>query len=160
MTSKEALVKYLHQCSFVPANKTSLKAVKHKQLTTCTGLTVVAVQNHLHNLSPATNKGHMKQKRKGIRSTTKIKDTHSQKENIKAAIENIEKKRGISPPKAFEIRNQMLCYWGLMNKRDGTIYADFTGKLLIISMDGMVGIFIVYDRTTNAILSAPVKNMK
>ena len=30
---------------------------------------------------------------------------------------------------------------------------------MIISMDGMVAIFVVYDLTTNAILATPVNNM-
>ena len=46
-----------------------------------------------------------------------------------------------------------------MNTKDGTIYVDFTGKFTIISMDGMVAIFIVYNWTMNAILATPVKNM-
>ena len=47
-----------------------------------------------------------------------------------------------------------------MNRKYGTIYVDFTGKLPIRSMDGMVAIFIIYDWTTKAIIENPVNNMK
>ena len=47
-----------------------------------------------------------------------------------------------------------------MNRKDATIYVDFTGKLPIWSMDCMVAIFIVYDWNMNAIIATPVKNMK
>ena len=55
--------------------------------------------------------------------------------------------------------NQIFCYNGRINTKDGTIYVDFTGKFSIRSMDGMIEIFIVYDWKTNVILETPVKNM-
>ena len=51
------------------------------------------------------------------------------------------------------------CYKGRINTKDRTIYVDFTVKLPIRFMDGMVEIFIIYDWTTNEILATPVKNM-
>ena len=55
--------------------------------------------------------------------------------------------------------NQIFCYNGRINKKDSTIYVDFTGRFPIRSMDGLVSIFIIYDWTTNAVLEKPVKNM-
>ena len=45
----------------------------------------------------------------------------------------------------------------MLNTKDWTVYVDFTGKLPIRSMDGMVALFIIYDWKTNAILATPVK---
>ena len=72
MTSKESLIRYLHQCLFSPTKKTLVKAIENNQLTTWPGLTSDAVRKHLPDSSPATDKGHMKRQRKGIRSTTNI----------------------------------------------------------------------------------------
>ena len=55
--------------------------------------------------------------------------------------------------------NQIFCYNGIINTKEGTVYVDFTGKFPIRSMYGMVAIFIIYDCTTNTILATPVKNM-
>ena len=48
----------------------------------------------------------------------------------------------------------------IINKKEGTIYADLTGKFPITSMNGMQAIFIMYDWTTNAILASPKKYAK
>ena len=47
-----------------------------------------------------------------------------------------------------------------MNKKDGTIYVDFTGKFPILSMDSIVTICIVYNWTTDEIIATHIKNMK
>ena len=99
MTSKAALIGYLHQCLFSPTKWTLVKAIENKQLTTWPGLTAAAVQNHLPKSSPATNKGHMKRQRKGIRSITKIPESKMHKERIKLALEKIDTERDINPPK-------------------------------------------------------------
>ena len=49
---------------------------------------------------------------------------------------------------------------GMINKKDGTIYADLTGNFPITSMNGMQAVFIIYDWTTNAILATPIKYAK
>ena len=49
---------------------------------------------------------------------------------------------------------------GIINKKEGTIYADLTGKFTITSMNGMQAIFIMYDWTTKAILATPIKDAK
>ena len=127
---------------------------------TWTGFTAVAVQKHLQELYPATYRGHMKRQRKGLRSTTTIPDIKSHKTKVNSALERIEIEQDIKPPQAVETQNKIFCYNRLTNRKYGTIYVDFTGKLPIGSMDGMVAIFIVYDWTTNAIIETPVKNMK
>ena len=158
MTSKELLIRYLHQCLFSPTKKTLVKAIENNQLTTWPGLTADAVRKHLPDLALATDKGHMKRHQKDLRSTTNIPPTQK-KERIKDALEKIELERDINPPQENEKNNQIFCYNGRINIKDGKFYVDFTGKFPIKSMDGMVAIFIVYDWTTNAILATPVKNM-
>ena len=66
----------------------------------------------------------------------------------------------MNPPKDKEKWNQLFMTMGIINKKEGTIYADLMGKFLITSMDGMQAIFIMYDWTTNAILATPMKNTK
>ena len=66
MSSKEGLIKYLHQCLFSPTKATLLKAIRNNQLTTWPGLTATAVEQHLPDSSPATDKGHMRRQRQGI----------------------------------------------------------------------------------------------
>ena len=68
MTSKASLVQYLHQAVFSPPNATLLKAVHNNQFVTWPGLTVKAVKKYLPDSSPATDKGHMKRQKQGIRS--------------------------------------------------------------------------------------------
>ena len=98
MTRKESLIRYLHQCLFSPTKKTLVKAIENNQLTTWPGLSSYAVRKHLPDSSPATDKGHMKRQRKGIRSTTKIPPTKTKKENIKYSLEKMELERDINLP--------------------------------------------------------------
>ena len=47
--------------------------------------------------------------------------------------------------------NQIFMTLGYVDKKEGTIYADFTGKFPIISIHGMTAMFIMYDWTYNTI---------
>ena len=47
-----------------------------------------------------------------------------------AALEQIETERDINPPQAVETQNHIVFYNGLMNRKDGTIYVNFTGNSL------------------------------
>ena len=49
---------------------------------------------------------------------------------------------------------------GSIDQKDGTIYADLTGRFPITSMDGKQAMFIMYDWTTNAILATTIKDAK
>ena len=64
------------------------------------------------------------------------------------------------PTTRLKKRNQLFMTMGIINKKEGTINADLTGKFPITSMDGMQAIFIMYDWTTNAILATPMKDAK
>jgi hypothetical protein len=65
-----ALVHYLHKALFSPTKSTLLQAVKNGHLMTWPGLTEEAIHKHL-KLTPATDMGHMNQRRQNIRSTSK-----------------------------------------------------------------------------------------
>ena len=56
--------------------------------------------------------------------------------------------------------NQIFMTLGYVDKNEGTIYADLTGKLPITSIHGMKEMFIMYDWTSNAILATPIKYAK
>jgi len=87
-----------------------MKAIKNNQLTTWPGLTAEAVDNYLPDHAQATYKGHMRRKRKGVRST-----------KVKEALETIEHNKGMNPPVKKEKMNQLFCYVGILYKKDGTI---------------------------------------
>ena len=151
MTSKRDLITYLHQCLFSPPKRTLLKAIHNNQLVTWPGLTTKAVSKYLDDDSPATDKGHMKRLRQGIRST-KVKDP-----NITYITELAALSADMNPPKTTEEFNHLFCYTGQVNNKDGTIYVDLTGNFPIRSLAGHTSIFVVYDWTTNAILVRAMK---
>jgi hypothetical protein len=65
-----ALVHYLHKAIFSPTKSAMLQAVKDGHITTWPGLTEDSINKHL-KLTPATDMGHMNQRRQNIRSTSK-----------------------------------------------------------------------------------------
>ena len=133
MTSKDSLVQYLHQAAFSPPKATLLKAVHNNQFVTWPGLTVKAVEKYLPDSSPATDKGHMKRQKQGIRST---------KEKIMTALNTIETTQDINPPMEKETQNQIFVYHAILEPKAGTIYVDYTGNFPIRSMEGKTAIFI------------------
>ena len=68
LSSKESLVKFLHQCLFSPPKKTLIKALENDQLPTWP-ITKEAVEKYLPDYSPATDKGSMRRKRQNMQST-------------------------------------------------------------------------------------------
>ena len=108
MTSKEELIRYLHQCLFCPPKSTLLKEIKNYQLSIWPGLTEESVQKYLPDSCPATDKGHTKRQKKGIRST---------KEKVKDTLEKIETARSMNPPEKRERMNQIFMTLGYVDKR-------------------------------------------
>jgi hypothetical protein len=70
LRSTGALVNYLHKAMFSPIKAAVLQAVKKSHLTTWPGLTEQAINKHL-KITPATEMGHMNQRRHDKRSTSK-----------------------------------------------------------------------------------------
>ena len=151
MTSKASLIQYLHQAAFCPPKATLLKALHNNQFVTWPSLTVKAVQKYLPESSPATDKGHMKRQKQGIRST---------KEKKMTALSTIETARDINLPMEKETKNQIFFCHAVLEPKSGTIYIDYTGNFPIRSMEGNTAIFILYYWSSNSILATPVKNLK
>ena len=66
MTSKEPLIKYIHQAAFSPPKQTLLKAISNKQFSTWTGFMAQAVPKYLPNSTTSTEKVHKKRRNQGI----------------------------------------------------------------------------------------------
>ena len=128
MTSNASLIQYLHQAAFSPPKATLLKALHNYQFAMWPGLTAKAIQKYLPDSSPATDKGHMKRQKKGIRST---------KKKIMMALETIETARDMNPPMEKETTNQIFVYHAVLEPKAGTIYFDYTGSFPIHSMEGV-----------------------
>ena len=93
----------------------------------------------------------MKRQKKVIRST---------KYKIKDALEKIETAWCMNQPEEKERMNQIFMKLGYVDKKEGTIYADLTGKFPITSIHGMTAMFKMYNRTSNTILATPIKEAK
>ena len=66
----------------------------------------------------------------------------------------------MKPPEEKDRMNQIFMTLGYVDKKEGTIYADLTGKFPITSIHGMKVMFIMYDWASNAILETPIKEAK
>ena len=66
----------------------------------------------------------------------------------------------MNPPEERERMKQIFMTLGYVDKKEGKIYADLTGKLPITSIHGITAMFVMYDWTTNAILETPLKEAK
>ena len=66
----------------------------------------------------------------------------------------------MNPPEEKERMNQIFMTLGYVDKKEGTIYAELTGKSPIASIHGMTAMFIMYNWTSNAILATPIKEVK
>ena len=119
ITSKAALIKYLHQAAFSPPKQTLLKAINNKQFSTWPGLTPRAVQKYLPDSAPAIDKGHIKRQKQGIRST---------REKIKTVFDILETNRYLRPPITIDKENHLFAYHATLNPKNGTVYVDFTQK--------------------------------
>ena len=93
----------------------------------------------------------MKQQQKGVRST---------KQRIETSLDMIETQQCMNPPIEKKKLNQLFMTMCIIDKKDGTMYANLTGRFPITSMDGKQAMFIMYDWTTNAILATTIKYAK
>ena len=75
---EKQLIQFYHATLFSPVKTTLLKAIKKGYLRGWPGLTAQAVQRNI-NVEEATVKGHLNQKRQGIRSTKKNQPTEKRR---------------------------------------------------------------------------------
>ena len=67
-SSQTELALFYHQVLSSPPKSTLLRAIKNKQLKSFAGLTYDLIKKHLPESCPATEKGHMVQRRAGAQS--------------------------------------------------------------------------------------------
>ena len=83
LPSTKEVVRFLHAALGFQTKATMLTAVRHGNLVTFPGLTADAIKKHFPE-SDETQKGHMRQSRKGVRST-KVPDEDAMLEEVKPA---------------------------------------------------------------------------
>lgn len=76
------------------------------------------------------------------------------------ALESTKIYLDIQPPIITVKENHLFAYHAALNPKDGTIYVDFTGKFLKMSMKGNTIIFLLYNWSSNAILATLMKYLK
>jgi hypothetical protein len=132
------------------------------------------------NPSPATAKGHMKQPKKGIRSTRiKVKTKGDTDIPIVPAPVPL-----VAPPllplfvepllypgPAYgactdatlipdnKLIANVFCFGAFANKISGVVYNDLTEIFLFVSIDGSICFFVLYHYKTNVILVKPIRNL-
>jgi hypothetical protein len=122
-----ALVNYLHKALFSPTKSALLQAVKNGHLITWLDLTEKAINKHL-KLMPATAMGHMNQRRKNIRSTSKTPSTSD--------IEDFTTTNTKSGTKTH------LVYAVLVDQ--GQLYTDLMGKFPVRTSKGNSYVMVCY----------------
>ncbi len=172
-TTKENNVKFMHQslCNFPKSSL--LAAICQGFLRGAPHLSKKAVYKYLPP-SPATSKGHMKQPRKGIPSTTPKpprisipipildaimpglieppeynKDKASDVDPLYNIIDNIDD----------HLTANVFCFGAFANKIFTVVYDDCTGKFPFVSLDGNICFFVMYHYKTNAILATPIHGL-
>jgi hypothetical protein len=132
-----ALVHYLHKSLFSPKKSAMLQAVKDGHLITWPGLTEDAINKHL-KLNPATAMGHMNQRRKNIRSTSKAP---------------INKQPTIDTD--LGTKTHLVC---AVVVDQGQLYTDLTGKFPVRSSKGNSYVMVSYIYDCNYVKVIPMKS--
>jgi hypothetical protein len=132
-----ALVHYLNKALFSPTKSALLQAVKNRHLVTWPGLTEDATHKHL-KLTRATAMGHMNQRRRNIRSTSK------------AQIADV-------PTTDTDLGTKThLVYAVLVDQ--GQLYTDLTGKFPVRSSKGNSHVMVCYVYDCNYVKVIPMKS--
>ena len=143
MNTHQNAIKFLHQSLFSPSKTTLIQAIDNNHLTTFPNLTTKAIKYYL-TPSPATEKGHMKRPRQGIRlAQAPLKmQNHDDQDTI--------------PIQEINTANHIFCCAALANTITGTLYTDPTGRFPVQSLEGHQYMFVAYDYLINAILVEPM----
>jgi hypothetical protein len=167
-TTKENNVNFMHQSLCNPPKSLLLAAICQGFLLGAPHLSIKAIAKYLPP-SLATSKGHMKQPRKGLCSTTpKIPriDVPSQVQDpimpgLFTPI-NLDDISGTEPH--FHIIGDIddhsianiFCFGAFADKTASVIYNKCTGKFPFMLLKGNVCFFIMYHYETNTILATPI----
>jgi hypothetical protein len=169
-------VKFAHQLLYNPKILSLMKALRKGFLQGCPNLNKELIAKHL-NPSPATAKGHMKQLKKGIRSTGK---PAKKKSNL---VNKLPTPVPQAAPPVLPVFVEPPPYHGpaygawheaniipdnesianvfflgtFVDKISGVIYNNLTGNFPFMSINGSVYFFVMYHYKTNAILVKAIK---
>jgi hypothetical protein len=163
----------MHQSLCNPPKASLLAAICQGFLRNAPHLSKKAVSKYLPP-SPATSKGHMKQPRKGIPSTTPKPPRIGLPIPIPDAI-----MPGLIEPPEYndnDVSNNnppyhviddindplianVICFGTFADKISGVVYNNCTSKFLFMSLDGNVCFFVMYHYETNAILATLIPGL-
>ena len=143
-------MEYLHACMGAPVVKTYTNAIKNNWLTTFPGLTVEAIKQHLPK-TIQTTMGHMHRVRQNVQSTQKITSSMIMEESEEEII--------LEPPRQLIDRHHNVSINTInMEKINGMINTDQTGRFPIMSGQGNTSIMVLYDNDTNVINATAIKS--
>ena len=147
-TSKQNLVDYLHASAWSPTTSGWKKAISKGFFTTWPGLTNQLVQKYLSK-KEATVYGHLKQNRKGLRSTST--PAHAQT----PAPPSTEEDNNQFPEPKHSMRTHDV--FAKVIHLEGKIYTDQTGRFPVTSSRGHKYICCAYDIDSNTIHAEPMR---
>jgi hypothetical protein len=159
-TSPQKLVQYMHAALGSPSITTMLQAFQKGYLVNFPGLTVEAIRKY-PPYSVATDKGHLDQTRKNLRSTKDNDNTVPTPDEIISMNDgnlpnNNESEDKDMYPVGSEERTHH-CYAAIVDP-SGQIYTDLTGRFLLPSSTGNNYMLVLYDYDSNMIWAEPIKN--
>ena len=168
MQTKKDLVIFLHAAAFSPSISTWCDAIDKGYFATWPGLTSSLVRKHLPK-QMATSKGHLKEERKGLRSTklTQVQQTKA----IPTHLDHQPNDHGTTSPTSPSLNNPVdmtvtapeavtrtNCYHLARVDLNGTVATDLTGRFPTTSLEGNKYIMVLYSDDANGILAQPVRN--
>ena len=144
-TTAKDLALYFHAACFSPTKSTLLKAIKNNHFIGWPGLTSTLIQKHLPLTIP-TIKGHLKQERQGLQSTSKstIEPQFFTNEDMYPSSDHP------------NIKSNDAIY--SISSKDHKAFMDLTGRFPHCSSRGNEYILVAYHYDSNAILGLPLKN--
>ena len=135
LTTQPEIVRFLHAAAGFPTKATWLNAIQKGYFASWPGLTAKAVEKHFPE-SEETQKGHMRKRKAGRRSTKQKME----------AVPNV--KKGELRIKNYEIEEEI----------QSVLNTDQTGKLPKQSSQGNQYLMVAHESTSNAILYQPYRN--
>jgi hypothetical protein len=138
--STGALVNYLHKAMFSPTKSALLQSVNKVHLTTWLGLTKDTINKHL-KMTPATEMGHLNQKRQNICSTKNDFTFYLEDETV--------------TPSSLRTKTNLVYAVAI---EQGFLYTYLTGGFFIRSSKGNWYVMVCYSYDCNYVKLVPMKS--
>ena len=148
-TSKQNLVDYLNASALSPTQSGWTKAINKGFFTTWPGLATQLVQKYLAK-KEATTYGHLKQNRKGLRSTS---NTQADAKTLAPPSTTQDTNQFPEPKHPTRTHDMFVKIIDL----EGKIYTDQTGRFPVTSSRGHKYLCCAYDYDSNTIHAEPMK---